>query len=143
MSATTVASLAPPPAYRCGKIAVGGGAVRQVRRRLLPRRVSIAEVWWRKWFRGGRESECQLYWHIPWGSPGVLAIDYLHAGRGCHWRDIVAASRCIDEIARERGCLIAVCHVSNDRLSDRVLQRLGFQRHCLHLRGRHFIKRYA
>lgn len=124
-------------------LAIRDGAVRQIRRRLLPRRASIAEVWWRTRVRGGRENTCRVYWHIPWGSPGVLAIDYLHAGRGCHWRDFVAASRCVDQIARERGCLIAVCHVTNDRLSDRVLRRLGYERHCRHLRGRHFIKRYG
>jgi hypothetical protein len=48
----------------------------------------------------------------------------------------------LDEIARIKGAHAIVCHVTNGRISDRLLRRWGWEAHCLNWKGRHFIKRF-
>jgi hypothetical protein len=48
----------------------------------------------------------------------------------------------LDEIARIKGIDALVCEAWNLRLSDRLLRRCGWERHVLHSRRRHFIKRF-
>jgi hypothetical protein len=48
----------------------------------------------------------------------------------------------LDEIARIRGAVAIVAHVTNGSISDRLLQRFGWQQHLEHWQGRHWIRRF-
>ena len=58
-------------------------------------------------------------------------------------KTVNTALRTLDEIADLRRALALVCDAANPRLSPRLMERYGWVRHCDHLRGRHYIKRYA
>ena len=53
-----------------------------------------------------------------------------------------AATLILDEIARLRDTNAIVCNVTNLRISDRLMLRWGWEKHCQHWAGRHFIKRF-
>jgi hypothetical protein len=48
----------------------------------------------------------------------------------------------LQEIARIKRTDAIVCDVTSSRISDRLLARAGWERHCLASPRRHFIKRF-
>lgn len=128
--------------WRCGAVEMAGGRLERISRRLWPRRVSIAGAWWDARRRPGGADRCRLFWHVPRLAPGVLAIDYAQSGRDTRLGTIHGALVVLDQIARIKQCQIAVCHVTNDRITDRLLRRWGWEEHCANERGRHWIRRY-
>ncbi len=74
--------------------------------------------------------------------PQFLTLDYIRSGRRAGYTSFLAASHVLDEIARLRGAVAIVAHVSNAGISDRLLERLGWQRHLPHWSGRHWIRRF-
>lgn len=74
--------------------------------------------------------------------PAFLVVDFIRTGAGARYRTFVAAANVLDEIARLRGTLAIVAHVSNASISDRLLTRLGWERHLTQWPGRHWIKRF-
>ena len=57
------------------------------------------------------------------------------------WGTLYAASLVLDEVARLRRSQAIVCNVTNRRISDRLMQRWGWEEHCQQWSSRHFIKR--
>ena len=102
----------------------------------------MAQVWWQGRFGRGDDEVCWLDYHQPWGMPRFLTLDYIHSGRRAGYRTFLGACHVLDEIARLRGAVAIVAHVSNASISDRLLQRLGWQRHLQHWSGRHWIRRF-
>lgn len=49
----------------------------------------------------------------------------------------------VAQVAEIRQATAIVFHTNNPRITDRVMKRFGYERHALHLPGRHFIKRLA
>lgn len=119
-----------------------GGRLQRVERRWLTGSVSMAQVWWEGRFGRPHDDLCWLDYHQPWGMPGFLTLDYVRSGRKAGYRTFVGACHVLDEIARLRGSVAIVAHVSNASISDRLLQRLGWQRHLEHWSGRHWIRRF-
>lgn len=74
--------------------------------------------------------------------PAFLVVDFIRTGAGARYRTFVAAANVLDEIARLKGTLAIVAHVSNAAISDRLLARLGWERHLTQWSGRHWIKRF-
>jgi hypothetical protein len=128
--------------WRCGRIVVQGGRLLRVERRWWTGSVSVAQVWWQS--RHGRPQDdlCWLDYHQPLGMPGFLTLDYIRSGRRAGYKSFRGACAVLDEIARLRGVLAIVAHVSSASLSDRLLERLGWQRHLPHWSGRHWIRRF-
>ena len=73
---------------------------------------------------------------------GFLTLDYVRSGTKAGYKSLVGAHHVLEEIARLRGAMAIVAHVSNGGISDRFLQRLGWQRHLEHWSGRHWIRRF-
>lgn len=129
-------------ARRAGKIVTCGG-----------RLVGVFGRWWpylgnhfqtlldRQW-RPLIGDRCELYFHAPLSSPGFLTLSYVHSGDGTSLSTFYAATLVLDEIARLKRSVAIVSNVTNDRISDRLLQRWGWEAHCLEWSGRHFIKRF-
>ena len=128
---------------RWGCIVTSGGALEAVHGRWWPHLGSLAQVLWDVHFRRGIASDrCELYYHQSISAPGFLTLSYIRSGARTTLSSLYAATLALDEVARLRKAHAIVCHVTNDRISDRLLLRWGWEAHCPNLAGRHFIKRF-
>ncbi|MBI1247435.1 hypothetical protein GC197_06255 [bacterium] len=128
---------------RYGIIQVEAGSFRSLSFRPWPKLISRVEIetlgrW--KHARGG--DHCRLYYNFPITAPGFLTLAYVESTCQTTWKTLRRSVEVLDWIAEVRRANAAVCELSNERISNRVMQRVGWQPHCEHLAGRHFIKRY-
>lgn len=91
---------------------------------------------------GFESDRCELFFHTPWSARQFLTLSYIHSNPRTSIASVYAAMLVLDEIARIKGSLAIVTNVTNDKVSDRLLKRWGWDRHCLNWNGRHFIKRF-
>jgi hypothetical protein len=129
-------------AIRCGRVIVRDGRLFAIEQHWLRSPVSIVQVWWDSNHRRLTGNECILDYHVPRGLPSFITLDYVRSGKQTDYPTLVAACHVLNEIARLRRANAIVAHVTNPRISDRLLERFGWQRHLLHWRGRHFIRRF-
>ena len=128
--------------WRCGRIVMRAGRLVEIQRRLTCGSVSVAQVWWQASYGRNDDDICWLDYHQPFGMPGFLTLDYVRAGTLAGYKSLVGACYVLEEIARLRNATAIVAHVTNGNISDRLLQRLGWQRHMEHWKGRHWIRRF-
>jgi hypothetical protein len=83
-----------------------------------------------------------LYYNQPWKLPTFLTLKYLVSSCGTTFKTVRRALLVLDEIARIKQTDAIVCEASNLRISDRALNRFGWERHLPNSRHRHFIKRF-
>ncbi|HEX4128801.1 MAG TPA: hypothetical protein VHZ24_02075 [Pirellulales bacterium] len=129
--------------WRSGVIEARAGRFDRLSRRRLRRRATrlerrtVGETIHR--FASG--DVCRLYYYAPRACPGFLALDYVLSHRDASLSTFRAALTALDAIARLRGEYAIVCDASNLRISDRLLERWGWEPHATWLPGRNFIKR--
>lgn len=128
--------------WRCGRIVMQAGRLVEVQRRLSSGSVSMAQVWWQAKYGRNDDEICWIDYHQPIGMSAFLTLDYVRSGTRAGYRSFRGATVVLDEIARLRGTLAIVAHVSNGNISDRLLVRLGWQRHLDSWNGRHWIRRF-
>ena len=128
--------------WRRGRIVMRSGRLIEIQRRLTSGSVSVAQVWWQARYGRSDDDLCWLDYHQPLGMPGFLTLDYIRAGTQAGFKSLIGAHHVLEEIARLRAATAIVAHVSNANISDRFLQRLGWQRHLEHWSGRHWIRRF-
>ncbi|EMI45964.1 hypothetical protein [Rhodopirellula sp. SWK7] len=126
----------------CGRIIMRAGRLVSVEQHWLRSPVSIAQVWWESNHGRLRGDECLLDYHVPRGLPSFMTLDYIRSGSETSYRTFIGACHVLNEIARLRRADAIVAHVTNVRISDRLLERLSWQRHQEHWRGRHYIRRF-
>jgi hypothetical protein len=129
---------------RHGVICASDGCFQAVRLRPWPKLISLSEVWWQDWFlhRGAPGDCCYLYYTQPRRFPNFLALKYLVSTHGATFRTVRSTLAALDAIARIKQTDAIVCEVWNRRISDRTLQRWGWERHVPGSRRRHWIKRF-
>jgi hypothetical protein len=127
--------------WPAGRIVMQNGRLVEIRCGLIPRRVSVARVWWDNWRRPVVGDQCTLNYHGPIFG-GYLTIDYLASGRGTSLPTILGACRVLDEIAGIRGAVAIFAHISTTAVSDRLLLRYGWESHLHGTPGRHWVKRF-
>ena len=127
-----------------GVIDIRDGQFQRVLLRPFPKLISLPEVW----LLGHRHHERRLgdrfmlYYDQPWRTPNFLAFRYAVSSRRTSYQSLRRALDVLDEIARLKKTDALVCEVTNDRISPRILARWGWEPHCEHRQGRHFIKRF-
>jgi hypothetical protein len=126
----------------CGKIVAESGRLVGLESRWWPYWGNRLQVVWDSHFRPLPADRCELYYHMPLGSPDFLTLSYIRSSKTAGYPTVFVAMLALDEVARILGAKAAVCHVTNGRISDRTMQRFGWSRHCHHWAGRHFIKRF-
>jgi hypothetical protein len=126
---------------RCGHIVVKRTRLVAVYGRWWPYYGNLLQAAWDGHFRRDDDS-CEIFYHVPWSTPQYLTLSYIRSGGRATAATVKAACLVLDEIARIRQASAIVCHVTNNRISDRTLERWGWESHCPHLPGRHFIKRF-
>lgn len=140
---TDISAMAPQlSARRAGHIVVHGGKLVAVFGRWWPYLGNHLRAAWDQRFRKTEDDRCELFYHAPLSATQFLTLSYIHSGERTSIASVYAATLVLDEIARLKGALAIVCNVTNDRISDRVLARLGWESHCQNWSGRHFIKRF-
>lgn len=128
--------------WRCGRIVMQAGKLVRVERRWMTGSVSMAQVWWQNRFGRTDDDLCWLDYHQPLGMPSFLTLDYVRSGRNAGYRTFIGACHVLNEIARLRAASAIVAHVSSGGITDRLLQRQGWERHLQHWSGRHWIRRF-
>jgi len=128
--------------WRYGRIVMQAGRLVEIQHRLSAGSVSIAQVWWQSKYGRSDDDLCWLDYHQPLGMPRFLTLDYVHSGRAAGYKSFIGAIHILSEIARTRNALAIVAHVSNGNISDRLLQRTGWERHLSSWKGRHWIRRF-
>ena len=128
-----------------GRIEVVGGQLERIVFSPFARRPSVAEVWWQgRRIQGSAEGDrCWLHFQQLWTMPAFLTLNYLVSTRDATYRTVLSTLRTLDRIAELKETYAIVCQVSNDRISDRSLHRLGWERHLVKSRRRHYIKRFG
>lgn len=109
-----------------------------------PKVISLAEIWWwgNRFHHRTAGDRGLLYYNQPWGHENFLTLKYAVSSRDVTLPTCYGALQLLDEIARLKGTDAIVTEVSNRRISDRVLTRMGWERHLLNSRRRHYIKRF-
>ena len=139
---TTLPNAERIASWRAGRIVTRDGYIHQVARRWSPYKASRSRVWWEKFLRPSRTVQCQIFYHQHWSNPAFIVLGYVSSHPRASLASLYCGLLALDEIARLKRCDAIVADVNNDRISDRLLARWGWQQHCQHLRGRHFIKRF-
>lgn len=128
---------------RYGVIRVEAGTFHSLTLRPWPKLISRLEIetlgrW--KHRQGG--DRVRLHYNFPISSPGFLTLAYIESTRETTWKTLRRSLEVLDWVAQARGANASVCELSNEKISSRLMNRLGWETHCEHLSGRHFIKRF-
>ncbi len=126
---------------RAGLIVAENGRLSAIHGRWWPYAGNVAQVLLDTHFRSVRNDRCEAYYHHSSASSAFITLSYIRSGPQTSMSTLYAAALVLDEIARLKQSSAIVCHVTNRRISDRFLNRWGWQQHCRHWTGRHFIKR--
>ncbi len=112
--------------------------------RPLPKMISAAEAHWLGRWNQARwqRDHVQLYYNQPLGHRNFLALKYIVSSLATTLATLRAAFGVLDEIARIKGSDAILCEVSNRRITDRIMQYAGFERHLPEARRRHYIRRF-
>jgi hypothetical protein len=129
---------------RHGVIEVVDGQFRGVTLRPWPALVSMPYVlltgrWQHRRLAGNR---CVLYYNQPRRWPNFLTLQYAISSRDCSLASGFRALEVLEEIARIKQSDALLADVTNWRISERLLARLGWEAHCPSQWHRHYIKRF-
>ena len=127
---------------RYGVIKSANGHLESIESRLLPKIVTNWHCWWDTHIRSLPKDTCWLYFSRPVRCPGFIAISYARTGKHTRLATVLATRDALHSIARLSRAQAIVCHSIHPRMNERVLNRLGYERHAESLPGLHFIKRF-
>ena len=127
-----------------GVIEAAAGRVERVTRRRWPTTVVAASLFAPTSFGKlrGAPDRCRLYFNQPRSCPNYLTLKFVATTPGTSYATFRAALIGLDALAQLRGIDAIVCEAANPRISERLLARLGWERHHLRSRRRHYIKRF-
>lgn len=128
-------------ACKYGEIELSGGAVVCIYPRWWPRIGSKWESAVESYLKVLPEDSCRVYYAFPMRAPNYMSVLYAHSGPNTSYKTLYRGVTAVEEIARIREAHAIVCQVSNSRLSERLMKRLGYVRHALNLGDHHYIKR--
>ena len=132
-------------ARRYGVIETRDGQFAGVHLRPWPKLVAWPELWplvGPRYHARGDADRCLLYYNQPRRMPQFLALKYIVSTNGTSYRTSRAALVVLDAIAQLKQADAIVCDAANYRLSDRLMQRLGWEPHKPQRWHRNFIRRF-
>ena len=112
--------------------------------RPFPKIISTVEAQWLGGWQHRRKknNKCLIYYNQPVAHRNFLALKYIVTTLGTTYKTLYRATLVLDQIAEIKQTDAIVADVSNKRISERFLNRMGWQQHCQSGRGRNFIKRF-
>ena len=131
-------------ARRYGVIEVAGGSFVSLQLRPWPKLISIPEVIWmgKMANQTQRRDRCWIYYNQPMGHSRFLTLQYIVSSLGTTLRTFRASLIMLDEVARLKQIDAIVGDLTNNRISDRLLERWGWEHHLPNSRRRNVIKRF-
>lgn len=130
--------------HRFGVIETAEGKLVAIHFRWLPKLISWPE-WWpvgSAYHATGRPDHCLLYYNQPWGHANFLALKYMVSTTDTSYATFRAALVALDGVAQLKRTDALVCDAFNRRISDRLLQRFGWEPHAPSRWHRNYIKRF-
>lgn len=129
---------------RYGVIETSSGRFRSIRLRPWPTLVSLRDLFpiGDDYHTRGPADHCWLYYNQPWRSSNFLALKYIVSTRGTSYATFRAALAALEQVAELKRIDAILCDAANTRLSDRLLQRLGWEPHKPQRWHRNFIRRF-
>jgi hypothetical protein len=127
-----------------GMIEVSRGELVRIQLRPWPKLGSIVEARWISHWKNNLRSRdnCRLFYNQPIQHPNFLALTYLESSLSTRLPTIFMALRVLDRIAAIKRSDAILAEISNQRISDRLLRRLGWDRHREESQQRHWIRRF-
>jgi hypothetical protein len=138
------ASAATVRRRRYGVIEVVDGKLRGIHLRPFPRIILWVEAWWRRSTRQRKKPRdcCRLYYAQPLWHSNYLSVNYVESSPGTSYASFRLATVILDHIARLKCSDAVFCDVTNDKISDRLLRRWGWEPLRAGAWHRVFIKRF-
>ena len=127
-----------------GVIETANGQLVSIRFRPWPKLISVMEIW----FLGmrvhyqTRKDRCLLFFNQPMFHRNYLAVPYVLTYAGTSYATCRKAQQVLDQVAYIKRSDAILCEVSNPRISERAMNRWGWQAHVENSKRRHFIKRF-
>lgn len=128
-----------------GVIEVDSGRLTAIHFRPFPKLISIVEAKWAATRLGKTQlqpNRCLLYFNQPLWHRNFLVLQYMVSTASTSWTSCAAALSVLDHIAKIKNSDALLCELTYRRLSDRLMQRYGWQRHLVGKKRRHWIKRF-
>ena len=127
-----------------GMIETSRGKFVRVQLKPWPKVGSIVEAKWFSHWRNSRRphDHCRLFYNQPMQHRNFLALTYIETSLNTSWKSVATALRVLDRIAYIKQADAMVAEVYNERISDRLLRRMGWERHREDSQQRHWIKRF-
>jgi len=127
-----------------GVIEIEDGQLRQILLRPWPKLISARGVSTRgaRIHRHAAGSRVWLYYNQPRFHRNFLALKYVVSTRETTYHTSRASLVVLDEVARIKGSDAIVCQLSNDRLTNRFMERVGYESHFTSSSKRHYIRRF-
>lgn len=131
---------------RYGVIEIVDGRLERIVLRPWPKLLCTPE-WWPSAGEtlphdGAPLDRCRLYYNQPRSAPRYLALKYIVSTYRASFASFSRALHVLDAVARIKQSDAIVCEAFNERLSERLLARYGWERHLPTSRRRHYIKRF-
>ena len=98
-----------------------------------------ADSWGKK---RSRKNQGQVFFRQPMTHRNYLTISYIVSTLQTSMTTLTLSLAVLDYVAYLKRSDAILAEVSNNRISDRVMKRLGFERHLLESKRRHWIKRF-
>jgi hypothetical protein len=131
-------------ARRYGVIETVGGRFASISLRPWPKLVALPEIvpLDPRYHASGAADRCLLYYNQPLRLPNYLALKYIVSTVGTSYATFRCALKVLDAIAALKRIDAIVCDAANVRLSDRLMQRLGWEPHKPQPWHRNYIRRF-
>ena len=131
-------------ARRYGVVEACDGRLIAIHLRPWPKLISLPEIVpvGRRYHLRGDADRCLLYFNQSIRFPNYLALRYVVSTRGTSVATMRAALGTMDEVARIKQSDALLCDLANRRISDRLMQRWGWEAHKPQRWHRNFIKRF-
>jgi hypothetical protein len=127
---------------RYGVIEACNGKLIAVHFRPWPKLISLPEVFWAEKLRKRRSGDrCLVYFNQPRRHSQFLSVTFAISTRDCSLRTLHAARAALEKIAQIKKSDALLCDVWNARISQRLLERWGWEPHCPSRWHRNFIRR--
>lgn len=129
---------------RYGVIETTGGRLVAVHLRPWPKLLSWPELWPVRatYHARGPADRCWLYFNQPRRFSNFIALKYVASTRGASYATFRAALVALDQLAELKRTDALLCDAANLRISDRLLERLGWAPHKPQPWRRNYIKRF-
>lgn len=127
--------------WRYGAIEIRDGELDHVAARWWPRLASEWESLREQLIKTLPVGVCRMYYSFPWRTPGFMVLAYAHSGPETTYQTIRCGLRTLEQIAGVWHAQAIVCQATNNRLSERTMNRWGYEKHALSLGDNHYIRR--